>query len=133
MKFELKQEHIDLLSKMNWSMKDDRITNMAVDDDGNHVPVLGDVNLAKGLLLVLKGRPEPDPETGEPMHIVKITDVETGMVIGDDVEDGMKGELMRIYSELPIALEVILTARSFELGVYKCKHYLRDWKKDSRN
>lgn len=35
--------------------------------------------------------------------------------------------LMQIYSELPTALDVILNAQSFELGMYRTRWYERLW------
>jgi hypothetical protein len=35
----------------------------------------------------------------------------------------------KLISELPTALDIILYNGHFELGLYKSKYHLRDWKK----
>jgi hypothetical protein len=40
-----------------------------------------------------------------------------------------KSEWDKLYSELPMALDIILYNGSFELGKYKTRYHLRDWKK----
>jgi hypothetical protein len=43
--------------------------------------------------------------------------------------DSQIAEWDKLYSELPMALDVILYNGNFELGTYKTRYHLRDWKK----
>ena len=112
-KFELKEEHLKLLKFLRWS-KDKNNLIVNISDDEDSVP-FGEDNIYDAIDLILNGRPENfDPfETTE-------TRVYT---------DEEKAYMDKLYSELPLALDVILFNQNFELGNYKTKYHDRNWKK----
>jgi hypothetical protein len=64
--------------------------------------------------VILYGRPEDfDPFDGDPF----------------DWTDEQKEEMDKLLSELPLALDIVLNTQSFELGLYKTKFHVREWKK----
>jgi hypothetical protein len=113
--FELKKEHLLLLKNLRWSVnKDNIICNVA--DEGDEVaPPFGDVNLYEAIDLILNGKPEGlDPLTHEEFP---------------EYSDEQKADWDKLYSQLSIALDIILYNGSFELGNYKTRYHLRDWVK----
>jgi hypothetical protein len=46
-----------------------------------------------------------------------------------EYSEEQKAEWDKLYSELPLALDVILFNGNFELGTYKTKWHDRNWKK----
>jgi hypothetical protein len=113
--FELKKEHLLLLKNLRWSVnKDNIICNVADEGDGM-APPFGEVNLYEAIDLIFNGKPENvDPLTHEDFP---------------EYSNEQKAEWDKLYSELPMALDVILYHGTFEVGIYKTKFHLRDWKK----
>jgi len=120
--FELKQEHIILLSKLNWGMREDHsmrvmadttiapfIHNMGGEDDEEVIP-FGENTIYEGINLVLNGMTD-QPEYDLP-----------------DFTPEQKNQFMALYKELPTAVEVILRTQGFTLGIYKAKYPGREWK-----
>ncbi len=114
LKLELRKEHVTLLSKLRWSMKDNIVSGVKHDGEEFMPPFNGD-SLYEEIDLILNGMPvDFDPfNTEEPK----------------EYSDEQKAEWDKLYSELPMALDIILHNNSFELGTYKTKHYLHDWVK----
>lgn len=112
--FELKEEHVKLLKYLRWSLKDDLIVNLGHDGD-EYVPVFGENNIYEAIDIILNGVPQDfDPFNTDEQK---------------KYSDEQKKEWDTLYSELPMALDVILYNGSFELGVYKTKWHDRVWKK----
>lgn len=113
--FELKEEHVKLLKELRWSVNKDNIIN-GVGDDGDEVaPPFGENNIYEAIDLILNGKPmDIDFMTHEDFPVYTESQI---------------AEWDKLYSELPMALDVILYNGNFELGTYKTRYHLRDWKK----
>ena len=113
--FELKKEHLLLLKNLRWSVnKDNVICNVA--DEGDEIaPPFGEVNLYEAIDLILNGKPE---------GIEHLTHDQF-----PEYSVEQKVEWDKLYSQLSIALDIILYNGSFELGNYKTRYHLRDWVK----
>jgi hypothetical protein len=113
--FELKEEHIKLLKYLRWSLNNDNVI-VGVNDDGEDIaPPFGENNIYDAIDLILNGVPDNfNPLTAENSR---------------EYSSEEKEKWDKLYSELPIALEIILSTSSFDLGSYKTKHHLHDWKK----
>ena len=113
LKFELKEEHIKLLKHLRWS-KDKNNLIVGIDDEEESLP-FGENNIYEAIDLILNGR----PEDVNPFETEDYT----------EYSDEQKKEWDQLYTELPIALDVILHNQSFGLGSYKTKYHDRNWKK----
>lgn len=112
-KFELKEEHVKLLKHLRWS-KDKNNLIVNISDDEDSIP-FGSDNLYEAIDLILNGRPD-DFDPFETEELVEYSEEQ-------------KAEWDKLYSELPLALDVILFNQSFDLGLFKTKWHLRDWKR----
>lgn len=112
-KFELKKEHVMLLKQLRWSINKENIVS-GVSDEGDEIaPPFGETNIYEAIDMIINGRPEDfDPLNEE----VK------------EYSDEQKAEWDKLYSELPIALDVILYNGHFNTGFYKTKYHDRNWK-----
>lgn len=119
LRFELKREHILLLKHLKWSINEDFILNSISDDlEVNGDSPFGGVDIFEDMSLILNGKPDNfDPLEDE--QYVRYTD-----------ED--KEEMIKLLNELPMALNIILSRESFELGKFKSKWYDINWKKDKK-
>jgi hypothetical protein len=113
LKIEITDEHLKLLKYLNWSLKDNLVSNIGHDGE-EEIPPFGQNNLYEGMALILNGK----PEDFDPLN----TEEET------EFSEDFKAKCERLYSELPLALEVILQRQSFSLGTYKAKYHDRVWK-----
>jgi len=110
--FELRDEHIQLLKHLRWSVKDNLIVNVSDEEDS---AVFGENNIYEAIDLILNGKPEGfDPFNTE--DIKEYTDEE-------------KVKYDTLYGELPTALDIILFNGNFEVGLYKTQYHNRNWKK----
>lgn len=112
LKLELKEEHLKLLKFLRWSIKDNVIIGISNDEDS--LP-FGENNIYEAIDLILNGMP-PDHDPFNSSDVIVYTDEQ-------------KEKWDRLYSELPIALDIILFNGNFELGMYKTKYHDRFWKK----
>lgn len=108
-KFELKKEHIALLRSMRFSATEDFF--IANEKEGEYSPFGGD-NIYEDMDQIIHGKPENfDPFNG--IHL----------------EDSKIESFKQLLSELPVALEIILSVQTFEVGHYKRKFHDRSgWK-----
>lgn len=114
LKLELKQEHVTLLSKLRWSLKDNIISGVGHDGE-DFIPPFGGNDIYEEIDLILNGMPEDfNPFTTEDFK---------------EYSDEQKAEWDKLYSELPMAMDIIMYNNSFELGTYKTKYHDRVWKK----
>ena len=111
LKFELKEEHLKLLRHFRWSIDE---TNAIYSETENETPY-GGLSLIEDVGLILYGKPD-DP-------------FDHTSAYGPQYSDDQQTEIMIIYDELHIALEIILYTQAFELGHYKTKKYDINWKK----
>ncbi len=114
LKFELKKEHILLLKNLGWSVNKSNIIS-GVSDEGDVVaPPFGEMNIYEAIDLILNGKPEDiDAMTFDGIR---------------EFSDEQKAEWDKLYSELPLALDIILYNGHFETGLYKTRFHFRDWK-----
>jgi len=113
--FELKKEHLLLLKNLRWSVNKDNIICNVADEGDNLAPPFGDFDLYEAIDLILNGK----PENSDPLIYDEFPEYSAEQ----------KTEWDKLYSQLPMALDVILYNGTFETGVYKTKWHLRDWKK----
>jgi hypothetical protein len=112
-KFELKEDHIKLIKHLKWSMtKDNQILSRGNDDEEYGDSPFGGDDLFEDMDIILNGR----PENFDPLNDEKI-------ILNESQIDEMK----ILFSELPIALDIILYTGKFESGHYKSKWYDRNW------
>lgn len=109
LKFELKEEHLKLLKHLEWERDFNGETIIT-----NGENPFGGFDHYEDMGIILYGRPEEfDPFDGNPF----------------DWSDEQKEEMDKLLSELPMALDVVLNAQTFELGEYKTKFHIREWKR----
>jgi len=113
-KFELKEDHIKLLKRLNWSMKSDHIISKWGDNEEYGDSPFGGDDLIEDMCIILNGRPSDFNPLDDEQLVSEVSDEE-------------KSRLLELFNELPTALDIILYNSSFELGHYKSKWYDRDW------
>lgn len=113
-KFELTENHVKLLKNLRWSLKDNIVVGMGHDGE-DFIPPLGEDFIHDAIDIILNGKPTDfDPfNTDEP----------------NKYSEEQKAEWDKLYSELPLALDVVLYNGNYELGTYKTKWHDRVWKK----
>lgn len=112
-KFELKKEHLILLKNLRWSINKQNIISGVADEGDEIAPPFGDDNIYDAMNLMLNGKPENiDLMTHEDFFVYT---------------EEQRQEFDKLYSELPIALEIILTTGKFETGKYKARYHDRTW------
>lgn len=112
-KFELKKEHVLLLKNLRWSINSQGIISGVADEGDEIAPPFGEYNIYDAISLILNGKPENvDLLTHDEFFIYT---------------DEQKSEWDKLYSELPTALEIILSNNSFEIGTYRAKYHDRNW------
>lgn len=112
--FELKEEHISLIT--NLLTTPEKLSLIGCVDSS--LSPFSDNNLMDDLGTFIIGRELSDEEKKE----LDAKGIEYKS--RDDVD-----YLKQIYSELPMALDVILNTQSFEVGKYRTRWYERNWKK----
>jgi hypothetical protein len=117
-KFELKKEHISLLSHMKWSMNEtDNIISEDENDEFKTSPFGGN-NIYEDMSIIIDGKKND-------------VNIESDTLIEISEEDKIR--FKSLYKELPTALNIILYTKSFEPGLYVRKWYDIDWKKKATN
>lgn len=109
-KFELKEDHLKLLKHLSWQelTEDKRIIT-----EGLNSP-FGGIDYYEDMGIIIFGKPEDfDPLEGNPFSWTK----------------EQKEEMDKLIVELPLAIEVILSTGSFELGKYKSRYHIGEWKR----
>lgn len=114
-KFELKKEHVLLLKNLQWS-RDKNNVIVGLGNDGEEIaPPFGFDTIYEAIDLILNGKPADfNPFETQEKTVYS--------------EDQIK-EWDKLYDELPRALEVILFNGNFDLGSYKTRNHIKDWKK----
>jgi hypothetical protein len=113
--FELTEKHVKLLKHLRWSVNKENIIS-GVSDEGDEIaPPFGENNIYDAIDLILNGV----PADFDPLNTEEIR----------EYSDEQKAEWDKLYSELPMALDVILFNGHFELGTYRTKYHDRQWKK----
>jgi hypothetical protein len=104
-KFELTEDHINLLRNMEWNQ-------------GEMDPVVGEFNGdydEEEMGIIIYGKPEGDFDPLDE-EVIPYTE--------EQIE-----HLNKLKEGLPMALDIIMQTGKFEAGHYKRKFHLRDWKK----
>ena len=113
-KFELKKEHVLLLKNLRWGLTQNKFIVSTENITEDPAPFGADT-VYEGVDLILNGKPEGfDPLNNDGMGTYT---------------DEQISEWDKLISELPTALDIILYNGNFELGTYKTRYHLRDWKK----
>lgn len=110
---ELKEEHIKLLKHLRWSINDKNFIISTENADEDPAP-FGENNIYDAMKIILEGR----PENFDPLNTSEI----------EEYSVEQKAIWDKLYQELPIALDIILFNGHFELGKYRTRYHLRDWK-----
>lgn len=112
-KFELTENHIKLLQFLDWEIKDDNTISTKIENDTPY----GGLSLIDDIGLILYGKPDGDFDPLSPY--------------GPQYSDEQKKSVVKIYSELNTALEIIHFLRTFETGTYKRKWNVKNWSRVS--
>ena len=125
-KFEITEEHINLLKHVEnvslLSSKEPELANSnlpqpimdSIEEEEQPSPFGGD-SLFDDMDLILNGMPKDyNPLTED---------------LPRTFTEEEKSRFIKIFNELKTALDIILYTGSFELGHYKTKFHIRDWKK----
>jgi hypothetical protein len=115
--FELKQEHVFLLKHLKWSLTDNKFI-VSAENIAEDPALFGFDNNYEAIDLILNGKPKD------------FNPLETSEIIYTQEQ---KDQWDALLAELPMALDVILYNGHFELGNYKSKYHIRQWKKSSTN
>ena len=109
-KFELKEDHLKLLKHLSWQ---ELTESKEIITAGTKSP-FGGLDHYEDMGVILFGQPEDfDPFEGNPFIWT----------------DTQKEYMDKLIKELPLAIEVILSTRTFELGNYKSRYHIREWKR----
>ena len=113
-KFELKEDHLKLLKHLSWQ----ELTNdNKIMTEGTNSP-FGGIDHYEDMGIIIFGQPEDfDPLDKDPFNWTS----------------EQKEYMDKIIIELPIAIEVILSKGSFELGKFKSRYHIREWKEIKKN
>ena len=114
LKLELTEDHLKILKFLRFKLN--KTTNIieGISDEEDSVP-FGENSVYEAFDLIINGKPTyHDPFNNSDMP---------------EYSEEQKKSWDQLYSELPIALEIIMFNGHFELGVYKTKYHFRDWKK----
>ena len=117
-KLQLKKEHINLLKHLSWNelSKDKQISTSNLETDSP----FGGFDYYEDMGIILYGK--PDEFIPSDLKVIENVNPFTW-------SDEQKKEMDELLSELPLALEVVLSTKSFEPGNYKARFHIREWKK----
>lgn len=116
-KFEIKNEHLLLIKELKWSsIAFPHITKFDSTPNPN-TPFTDGEYILDDIALILDGH-DKEHEIEHDSEVARRA-----------FSDERIAEIKKIYEELPTALDIICFTGKFELGWYKTKSYLRDWKK----
>lgn len=115
LKFELKEDHLKLLKNLNWDLKIGtnvfKLNPEHIDEELLYDPLWEEVDL------ILNGKTvEYDPN----VPVTEFTEYPEEQI----------RKWTELLNELPIAFDIIMQTHSFELGWYKSKFHVRNWRKD---
>lgn len=111
--FELKKQHIALLKALNTKPE-----KLSIIGSFSSKSPFSDGDLFEDLGNIIVGKELSDEEK-----------IEKHEADEHFFSRDKKDELLNIYKDLPIALEIVLNTLSFEEGTYRTRSYMVDWKK----
>ncbi len=106
-KFTLTDKHVSLLRQLKWIEVGDT-------QPAHKLFTFGGNELLEDMALILYGP-----------HLIQGPNDEAEVKYTSEQEVEMK----RLYTELAVAIDVVMFNGNFELGDYTTKSYVRDWKK----
>jgi len=112
-KFELKNEHVQLLKQLKWSSTPDNKMIVSVEDVDDPL-LFNESNVYEAIDLILNGL----PADFDPFNTSDLPTYSPEQI----------AEWDKLLSELPIALDIIMYNGHFTLGTYKTKFSDRAWK-----
>lgn len=110
-KFELKEEHVKLLTNIQWNLQHGKTLLVSEFNDAESQVL---VDIYEEVDLILNGTLNSKDSLG---------------IDFDDYSIEQKTEWDKLLSELPMALDIFLYTGKMELGVYMTKFNVRAWKK----
>ncbi len=120
LRLELTDKHVKLLKHLRWSMTSKNFI-IGTENESEDVAPFNENNIYDACDIILNGIPEDfDPFAKE---------LEDNIGMKPYTPEQM-AEWDKLYSELPMALDIILFNGHFETGKYRTKFHLRDWKKE---
>lgn len=112
-KFELTEDHLKLLKHLSWN---ELTENKQISTSGTNSP-FGGLDYYEDIGIIVFGKPEDfDPLEGDPFNWTK----------------EQKEYMDKLIVELPLAIEVVLSTGSFQVGNYKCRYHIREWRKSKK-
>lgn len=115
-KFELTEDHIKLVRQLQINQKEVKENLFSPEISGDNP--FGD-DIFMDMFLILYGKPEGEIENPNPW------DENSSTPWNDEQLEYM----IKLLNELSYALDVILYTGDFQVGTYKTKTYVREWKK----
>jgi len=113
-KIELTENHVKLLKYLRWSLNKENIISGVANEGDEIAPPFGETSLYEAIDIILNGGKSKIESSDEDFP---------------EYTEAQKAEWDKLYSELPLALDVILFNGSFELGSFKTRVNDRNWKK----
>lgn len=111
---ELTETHVKLLKQLRWSVNKKGFI-VGTEDDEIDPAAFGENNIYEAIDLILNGRPANfDPLKTEDLPVYTTEQMD---------------EWDKLYTELPMALDIIMYNGNFDLGTYRTKFHDRQWKK----
>lgn len=119
-KFELTEDHLKLIKNLQWDLTEDFFVITKQPSYRNihnfkNVSPFGGGDVFDDMFLILIGKSDREFDI-----------MDDNFTIYSKEE---KESFIKLLNELPVALEIITYCQTFELGHYKTKYKLRDWKK----
>lgn len=109
---EITEKHLVLLKHLRWSINSKGFI-LGIEEEIDPAP-FGENTIYEAMDLILNGKTSDfNPDNSEEKRY--------------SVEQ--RAEWDKLYSELPMALEIVLNNGNFSLGKYKTKYHDRQWKK----
>lgn len=113
-KVTITEDHLKLLKNLQWSLGKDGII-MGVKDEGDGIaPPFGMNTIYEAIDLILNGASSVAIESDDDLPSYSQEQIEAWD---------------KLYSELPLVLDVILFRGNFDTGTFRTKYHIRDWKK----
>jgi len=135
-KFEVKKEHLMLLKNLEWSMTDTNhilSINDRDNDDADDIILtpFGGADLMLDIGEIIYGLDETvEIKVIRTLGEDEIVDSDDGAEMGfATYTDEQVAEMTELFLGLATALDICLYRQAFEVGHFKTKFHMRDWKK----
>tara|TARA_R110000782_G_scaffold113310_2_gene203320 strand:- start:40 stop:471 length:432 start_codon:yes stop_codon:yes gene_type:complete len=134
-KFEVKKEHLMLLKNLEWSMTDTNhilSINDRDNDDADDIILtpFGGAELMLDIGEIIYGSQDIDIQVIGLLEEDEVVNIDDAEKMGLSVyTDEQVTEMTELFLGLATALDICLYRQAFEVGHYKTRYHLRDWKK----